>query len=142
MRMIQLLMFVLVMNAAIPLANSFAIVPQQATYLRAGVNTNNPFGQQAILQSIQVTQGANGTYTQSANLGTSSLMSSTVLVFGDFYWGLVHFIPLMAESMVLPGMFLTEFGAPPLLASIFTLLSWLVYAVFIFTTITGRYVED
>ncbi|PSO07543.1 hypothetical protein B9Q04_10350 [Candidatus Marsarchaeota G2 archaeon BE_D] len=136
MRLAALLVFIMAVNLAIPLVNSLHLFSVSSTY-------SSGFGAPLIITQ----SGCSPTNTLSSCNPAQGIQGAggflgTVLVFGDFLLGLVKFAAVALEGIVLPYMFLTQWGVPSLLAGIYNALVWLVYLYAVVEIISGRMIEE
>lgn len=143
MRAVQFVLFVLLLNASMALANSLGLFGVQVPYLQG--SNGMPYGLSAIVTSANGNPANMGVFsnaTISTSFGLSPGLADMALVFGYFLWGFVHTIQLFLLSFVVPAYYLVQLGFPIQFAWLFTLASWFIYAIFVWTLVTGRYVED
>jgi hypothetical protein len=140
-RITYIVLFLIIFNATVALVDSYALAPTAIGYLGSSSAPTNPWGGAEIPKYVGASPTGNG-YQQSANLGISGGSFSLVLVFGDFFWGLVHVAKIILMGVILPAYYLTQLGAPPALVTVVQLGIWVLYAYWVAMLITGRQMED
>lgn len=136
MRATALVIFVLLLNLAMPFASSFHIFSVQGQY-------NKQFGAPLIIQQAgcnpsNITAPCNPAH----GLGGVGAALSTVLVFGDFLLGMLDLVPVFILGVLFPYQFLSQWGVPPLLAAIYTTATWFIYLLFLTQMLSGRPIEE
>ena len=128
-----ILMFMLLFNVSTGAVNTLNLFSYSATP-NSSFNVG-PIQSQAQCQTFTVGASSSGC---TPSIGNTATLLQNILVFGDWFGGLVSVIIAFGQGLVVPGYFLLQFGVPAVWVAIF---SSGIYACWFFLLIwlrTGR----
>lgn len=132
-----IVLFLVVMNAALPFVNGLGITNSQFAYSPA-LNVS------AVQAGISCTQtNGQGAVTCNQDIGIIGQVLGAIVTFGNFVWTFVRAIAIIPLAIALPAyVMVTDFYAPLPVAALYNVVFWVLCMYYFWTLVSNRYQNE